>query len=66
MPMNESLYATKKGRKKLEKAGLYVRKEDEPTQLGWFLINLNIICYLIRSIIRKLSCKREKCEACRS
>ena len=48
-------YPHKKYCKKLEKAGLYVRKESEPTRLGYFLMDLNYILYQFRKIIRKLS-----------
>jgi len=36
--------------KKAEEMGLYVREIDEPTDLGWFLLNLDTICVKLREL----------------
>jgi hypothetical protein len=53
--MTRKGYPNKRYCKRLEKAGLYVREVDEPTDLGWFLMNLDYHLHLFRKAINKLS-----------
>ena len=52
--MKKYEYPHKKWCKKAEKMGIYVREEDEPTQLGWFLLGLDWFFRKFREMIEAI------------